>query len=128
MTGGVSARLGQWGERQVRRALERQGVTILAANWRCHYGEIDIIAATETELYFVEVKTRRSRSYMEIREAVSASKQRKLLLAAELYLQEHPEERRQPRFDVAEVYAPQGTETVQPEICYYPNAFDGSGG
>ncbi len=128
MTGGAAARLGQWGERQVRKALERQGVTILATNWRCPYGEIDIIAATETELYFVEVKTRRSRSYMEIREAVDRPKQRKLLLAAESYLQEHPEEIRQPRFDVAEVYAPQGTDTFRPEICYYPNAFDGSGG
>ncbi len=128
MTGGASARLGQWGERQVRRALERQGVTILAANWRCPYGEIDLIAATEKEIYFVEVKTRRSRSYMEIREAVDLPKQRRLLLAAESYLQEHPEETRQPRFDVAEVYAPQGMDTFQPEICYYPNAFDGSGG
>ena len=43
-------------------------------------------------------------------------------LTAELYLSEHPTAL-QPRFDVAEVYAPQGTETVHPEINYIENAF-----
>ena len=49
-------------------------------------------------------------------------KQRKLRLTAELYLLEHPTDL-QPRFDVAEVYAPQGMETAHPEINYIENAF-----
>ena len=45
------------------------------------------------------------------------------LAAAELYLAEHPEEARQPRFDVAEIYAPQGTATRRPRITWLENAF-----
>ena len=53
---------------------------------------------------------------------VTAEKQRKLRTAAELYLQEHPGPL-QPRFDVAEVYAPQGEQTVRPVVTYIESAF-----
>lgn len=115
--------LGQLGERWVRERLERQGVSILAANWRCIWGEIDLIAANETTIAFVEVKTRRSHRYAEAKEAVTLSKQRKIILSAQQWLSEHPEEQRQPRFDVAEVYAVQGVDTKRPNIYYIPNAF-----
>ena len=49
-------------------------------------------------------------------------KQARLRTTAELYLAQNPTER-QPRFDVAEVYAPQGTATAQPRIIYLENAF-----
>jgi putative endonuclease len=120
-------RLGALGEQWVRQALERRGAEILATNWRCAYGELDIVAATDTRLLFVEVKTRRTSSFSAAREAVNSRKQKKLLLTAQAYLMEHPEEQRQPRFDVAEVYAPQGTATQHPQITYCKNALYGGG-
>ncbi len=118
--GEEAARLGREGEGQVRRALERRGVEILAANWRCQYGEIDLIAATPAQIRFIEVKTRRSRRYMEAREAVDWGKRQRIILSAECYLMEHPEEGRQPCFDVAEVYPAGEGWTIR----YYANAFD----
>ena len=50
-------------------------------------------------------------------------KQARLRATAELYLAKHPEEARQPRFDVAEIYAPQGTATRRPRITWLENAF-----
>lgn len=117
-------RLGELGEKWVRQRLERQGITILAANWHCAWGEIDLIAANDTTIAFVEVKTRRSAAYAEAREAVTYAKQKKIILSAEQWLMEHPDEQRQPRFDVAEVYAPMGEATVKPRIIYIPNAFE----
>lgn len=122
---GEARLLGQMGEYWVRERLERRGADILAANWHCRYGEIDLIAAGAQVICFIEVKTRRSAAFARAGAAVDYRKQRKLLLSAQCYLLEHPEERRQPRFDVAEVYAPEGVRTRAPRIFYYPNAFDG---
>jgi putative endonuclease len=115
-----AARLGREGEQLVRQALERRGVEILAANWHCPYGELDLIAATPTHIRFIEVKTRTSAAYMEAREAVDGAKRRKILLTAQCWLMKHPQEGRQPVFDVAEVYI-RGEEH---SIRYYANAFD----
>lgn len=68
------------------------------------------------------MKLRKSASFAQAREAVDARKQAKLRAAAELYLAWNPT-RLQPRFDVAEVYAPLGMETRQPRINYIENAF-----
>ena len=56
------------------------------------------------------------------REFVTRSKQEKLRTAALRYLMEHPSGR-QPRFDVVEVYAPQGEQTRRPVIRHWENAF-----
>ena len=123
MSGGEEARLlGRWGEQQVAEDLRRKGWRIVAQNYRCRMGEIDIIAENRTYLAFVEVKLRKNDSYGRPAEAVTRSKQEKLRAAAELYLTEHPTTR-QPRFDVAEVYAPQGIATRLPAIVYIENAF-----
>ena len=53
---------------------------------------------------------------------VDSRKQEKLRLAAQLYLAENPTQL-QPRFDVVEIYAPQGTETCRPQISRVENAF-----
>ena len=123
MSGGGEARLrGRWGEQQVAEDLRRKGWRIAALNYRCRMGEIDVIAENRAYLAFVEVKLRKNDGYGRPAEAVTHSKQERLRAAAELYLAEHPTAR-QPRFDVAEVYAPQGVRTPAPVINYIENAF-----
>ena len=123
MSGGANARLlGQWGEEQVAEKLRRDGWTIAARNFCCRLGELDIVAENKTFLAFVEVKLRKNDRFGSACEAVTTSKQRKLRAAAQYYLMSHPT-RLQPRFDVAEVYAPQGVRTETPTIYYIENAF-----
>lgn len=123
MSRGTDARLlGKWGERLVAEDLRRRGWTVRETNYRCRMGEIDLIAEKSGYLAFVEVKLRKSDRFGAAREAVTGEKQRKLRAAAELYLTDHPTGL-QPRFDVAEVYAPQGIRTEVPDISYIENAF-----
>lgn len=123
MSGGEGARrLGQWGEALVAEDLRRKGWSVAARNFRCRFGELDIVAENGQYLAFVEVKLRKNDRFGSACEAVTPSKQRKLRAAAEFYLMGHPT-RLQPRFDVAEVYAPQGVHTVRPDINYIENAF-----
>ncbi|MDE7010364.1 MAG: YraN family protein [Oscillospiraceae bacterium] len=85
-------------------ALERRGWTILARQYRCRWGEIDLIArAPEGVLCFVEVKTRSPQAIAPPREAVTASKRRKLRDAASWYLAQTGLDC-PCRFDVAEVF------------------------
>lgn len=120
--GGDRKLLGRWGEDLVAKELRRQGCRIVAAGWHCRFGEIDLIADDGKFLRLVEVKLRKNADFALAREAVDARKQGKLRAAAELYLAWNPT-RLQPRFDVAEVYAPQGMGTERPEINYIENAF-----
>lgn len=120
--GGDRKLLGRWGETIVAEDLRKKGCTILAAGWYCRMGEIDLIAADRTCLRFVEVKLRKDARFIQAREAVDTRKQEKLRLAAQLYLIKNPTHL-QPRFDVAEVYAPEGTATREPKIIYIENAF-----
>ena len=85
-------------------------------------GEIDLILVREPYLCFVEVKLRKDADLAQARESVTPAKQRKVRAAALRYLSQHPS-RLQPRFDVVEVYAPQGVETVLPTIYHLENAF-----
>ena len=115
MSGSESRLLGRWGEALVADDLRRKG-------WTCRFGELDLVVSRRGVLAFVEVKLRRSGRFAAPREFVDRGKQERLRLAAQLYLSEHPTAL-QPRFDVAEVYAPQGTATQRPELRYYENAF-----
>lgn len=97
-------RRGDRGEGAVADWLERQGCTIVERQYRCRWGEIDLIARTgDGILCFVEVKTRSSRAIAAPREAVTASKQKKLRDAASWYLAQRGLDC-PCRFDVAEVY------------------------
>lgn len=120
--GGDARRLGQWGEELVAERLRQKGWTILSRNFRCRMGELDIVAENGVFLAFVEVKLRKSDQFGSACEAVTPSKQRKLRTAAQFYLIGHPTQL-QPRFDVVEVYAPQGVHTEKPDIYYIENAF-----
>ena len=119
-----AALLGRWGEKQAAGYLHQKGYRLLAAGYRCRMGEIDLIAQKGRELAFVEVKLRRNARFAEPREQVTAAKQRRILLAARHFLAQHPEYgEHYCRFDVAEVYAPDGLQTAKPEIRYYEHAF-----
>lgn len=125
MPDGEKRLLGPWGEEQAARYLRRRGWRIEASNYRCRQGEIDLIARRFGVLAFVEVKTRKDAAFAQAREFVTAAKQQRILTAAALYLAGRGEEL-QPRFDVIEVYAPEGTETRRPRIVHIENAFGGA--
>ena len=99
--------LGRFGEEQAARYLRKKGYTILARNYRCRQGEIDIIARKKDFVVFVEVKLRKDDSFAAAREFVTRGKQEKILKTAGLWLSQNDCEL-QPRFDVIEVYAPRG--------------------
>ena len=115
--------LGRWGEGVAAEYLRRKRYTIAAANYRCRFGEIDLIAENRKYLIFVEVKLRKNARFAEAMEFVDAKKQERIRQTAELYLAEH-ETQKQPRFDVIEIYAPEGTATVRPEIHHTEDAFE----
>ena len=122
MRGGDRSGLGLWGEEQAARHLESQGYQVTASRYRCREGELDLVAEGKGYLCFVEVKLRKDHHLAQALEFVTPAKQRKVRIAAQYYLLDHPTQL-QPRFDVIEVYAPQGRDTAQPEICHWENAF-----
>ena len=107
MSGAESRALGRWGEAQAADWLEKRGCVLVAANWRCRFGEIDLIAEDGDFLCFVEVKLRKSAAFAEAREFVTRAKQQRIIMTAELWLGETGCELR-PRFDVVEIYLPDG--------------------
>ena len=113
--------LGQFGEEQAARYLRRRFYSIVERNYRCRFGEIDLIAKRGGVLAFVEVKLRRDDAHGEAREIVTAQKQQRVIAAAQHWLSLH-ETQLQPRFDVIEVYAPQG-DAGPVKINHIENAF-----
>ena len=73
-------------------------------------------------MVFVEVKLRKNADHGAAGEFVTPAKQRRVILAAERWLQQHPTDL-QPRFDVVEVYAPAGLDTKKPEIRHLEDAY-----
>ena len=113
--------LGSFGEEQAARYLRRKGYALVGMNYRCRLGEIDLIVRGHGCIVFVEVKLRRDDRFAAAREFVTSAKQRRILAAASLYLAQCGEDL-QPRFDVIEVYAPDG-ERGPITINHLENAF-----
>jgi putative endonuclease len=95
--------LGAEGERAAESLLRRQGYRVLARNYRCPLGEIDLVALDGKTVVFVEVKTRTDESFGDPLEALSARKQRQITRVAEHYLTAHRLADREARFDVVGV-------------------------
>lgn len=114
--------LGPWGEALAAEFLRRKRYKIVACNYKCRFGEIDLIATKHKQIVFVEVKLRKSSNYVQAREYVGWQKQQKLRTTAQIWLQANPTEL-QPRFDVIEIYAPQGMQTIDPRIIHLEDAF-----
>ena len=95
--------IGDKGEAFAARLYEKLGYAVIERNYHSRFGEIDLIAESDSELCFVEVKTRKQTSFGNPSEAVDYRKQKKLTLTAMKYLGEN-ECFKQPRFDVVEVW------------------------
>ena len=114
--------LGTWGEGLAAEYLRKKHYTIVAVNYRCRMGEIDLIAENKRFLLFVEVKLRKSADFACAREFVDRRKQERIKTTAMLYLSQF-ETDKQPRFDVIEIYAPDGMQTRRPKINHLEDAF-----
>lgn len=126
-----SVPLGRRGEQLARRLCRRRGLKILADNYRCPAGEIDLIALDPSArgptgletIVFIEVKTRRSDRYTSPASAVDSAKRRRIRRAASYYLA-HRDARDYPtRFDVVAVVIPDG---CPPQVTYHQDAFGAS--
>ena len=113
---------GAWGEAIAAEYLRKKHYKIIASGYHSRYGEIDLIVQNRKFLVFVEVKLRKSSKFAAAREYVDARKQDKLRMTASMYLSQNPTNL-QPRFDVIEIYAPEGTATATPEIYHMEDAF-----
>lgn len=114
--------LGSWGESLAAQYLIKKHFKLVASNYRSRFGEIDLIVSNRKFLIFVEVKLRKSDRFATAAEHVDAYKQERLRKTAEIYLSEFTTEL-QPRFDVIEIYAPQGNNTANPTINHMEDAF-----
>ena len=114
---------GAWGEALAAEYLRKKRFKILAQGYSCRFGEIDLIAQDRKYLVFVEVKLRKSANFAAAREYVDRRKQDKIRVTASLYLSQNPTDL-QPRFDIIEIYAPDGAQTVKPTIEHMEGAFE----
>ncbi len=114
--------VGSWGEALAAEYLRKKRYKLLDANYRCKYGEIDLIVCDRKYLVFVEVKLRKSAKFARAAEFVDVYKQNRLRTTAQMYLSCNPTHL-QPRFDVVEIYAPEGIRTTCPEIYHLEDAF-----
>ena len=114
--------LGAWGETLAAAYFQKKKYRITACNYRCRFGEIDLICENRKFIVFVEVKLRKSADFAKAREYVDRQKQDRIRMTASIYLSENISAK-QPRFDVIEIYAPEGTQTVRPEIIHMEDAF-----
>lgn len=114
--------VGAWGESLAAEFLRKKRYQLVASGYRCRFGEIDLIVKNRTFLVFVEVKLRKSASFAHAYEYVDKRKQEKLRITASVYLSENPTPL-QPRFDVIEIYAPEGTATLHPVVHHLEDAF-----
>jgi putative endonuclease len=117
--------LGSFGEDMACSYLQKQGYKILDRNFSCKVGELDIIAMEGDTLAFIEVKCRTGVEYGHPSEAVSYSKQGKIVKAALFFMTKNKLFDYMCRFDVIEVLT-DGTEECS-HINLIKNAFEYSG-
>ena len=113
---------GAWGEAIAAKYLQKNRYKLVACGYRCRFGEIDLIVKNRKFLVFVEVKLRKTADFAAAREFVDGNKQDRLRATASMYLSQNPT-KLQPRFDVIEIYAPEGALTKDPVITHLEDAF-----
>jgi putative endonuclease len=115
----MNHRTGRNGEQLALEFMVGQGYALVERNYRCRFGEIDLIMLLEKTLVFIEVKTRFSSRYGLPREAVTIPKQRVIYQTAAQYIQRYNIKNLVFRFDVIEVYQ----DHHPAKIVHLPNAF-----
>jgi len=113
------------GESLACRHLEGKGFVILARNYRCRSGEVDVIARHGGVTVFVEVKERHGASHGAGCDSVTFGKRRRIVRAARLYAASHRLDDMPLRFDVVSI---DWTDAVRPTIRHDQGAFDVDGG
>ena len=116
--------IGSWGETVAGFFLESRGYQVLARNVRTPHGEIDLVTRQKKdgELVFVEVKTRTNGSLGLPEEAVDLKKLEHLLLAAEAYLQAHPDQSALAwRIDIVAIQGKPGSKVEDVDIQHFEN-------
>ena len=113
---------GAWGEALAAQYLRKKRYKLVAQGYSSRFGEIDLIVADRKYLVFVEVKLRRNAKFAAAMEYVDRNKQDNLRATAACYLSQNPTTL-QPRFDVIEIYAPEGALTAKPVINHMEDAF-----
>ncbi|MEQ8857355.1 MAG: YraN family protein [Pseudomonadales bacterium] len=117
MTGTAST--GAWAEAEAAAYLQRQGLRLLARNFRCRVGELDLVMSDGATLVFIEVRSRSSDRFGTALESVTPAKQRRLLAAARAFLSRHRHGDATCRFDVISVTK----RHYSPDFHWVKNAF-----
>jgi putative endonuclease len=113
--------LGKWGEKRATAFLTRKGFTVIARNYTCPAGEIDLITSDPDDaIVFVEVKTRRDERYAKAQDAVTTKKQRTMAQAAKSFVRNYKIKNKPLRFDVVTIILGR---KGKPDIRHYENAF-----
>lgn len=118
--GDARPELGRRGEDLAAAHLVARGYTVLARNWRCRAGELDILAADGPRLVVVEVKTRSGTGYGQPAEAVTPAKAFRIRKLARIWLSEHGRRWPEVRFDVVAVLL---RPDADPQLEHYEAAF-----
>jgi putative endonuclease len=117
-------RIGRKGEKLARRFLKKQGYKILARNYTCPVGEIDLIALDGRTIAFVEVKTRCGAAHGDPEDTVTVAKRRKLHHVAQYWLSQRRADAYACRFDVVSVTL---LDDAKPRIRHTVDAFEPPG-
>jgi len=112
--------LGGKGEDAVCSYIEKYGYRVIARNFICPRGEIDIIAENDDTVAFIEVKSRKENCVVSGIDSVGSTKKKRIIRTAAWYSYRYPLEK-QPRFDIAEVIL---KNDIPAAIRYYKGAFD----
>ena len=120
LDGGARAALGRAGEEAALQVYLRNGFRLIARNWRCGLGELDLVVRRGRLLVFCEVKTRSTIALGGGYEAVTWSKRRRLRRLAEAFVSQTPVRPAATRFDVASVHVSRGS---APDVEVYQDAF-----
>ena len=112
--------LGAWGEDLALRHLQDRGLVLLARNWRCREGEIDLIFTDRTRVIFCEVKTRSGTEFGLPTETVTEEKAGRVRRAAQRWLREFRIGWCAVRYDVVAVLAEPGS---RPRLHHIEAAF-----
>lgn len=124
----MSYQRGRLAEQAAARLLAQNKLAIIETNYRCRYGEIDIIAIDGEVLCFIEVRYRRNRRYGSALETIDQRKQRRIIQTAQQFLAQ--KWRGEPcacRFDVAVLEGPVGEPgpgLEPPEVLWLRGAFE----